>query len=87
MASDMLRLRARHVWIDYDEEADVLYMSFRKPQHATKTIEIGDDLLVRKDGRTVVGLTILNASAPRRTKPNARPPKSAPRRNGHGNGS
>jgi uncharacterized protein YuzE len=82
MASDMLGLRARHVWIDYDEEADVLYMSFRKPQRATKTIEIGGDLLVRKDGRTLVGLTILNASA-RRTKPDARSPKRATRRNGH----
>ena len=40
MASDMLRLPAQHVWVDYDREADVLYMSFRKPQGATKTIEL-----------------------------------------------
>jgi uncharacterized protein YuzE len=63
MATDMLRLPARHVWVDYDQEADVLYMSFRKPQNATKTIEVADDVLVRKDGRTIVGLTILNARA------------------------
>ena len=63
MATDMLRLPARHVWVDYDQEADVLYMSFRRPQSATKTIEVDDDILVRKDGRTIVGLTILNASA------------------------
>jgi uncharacterized protein YuzE len=69
MASDMLRLPAQHVWVDYDQEADVLYMSFRKPQNATKTIEVDDDILLRKDGRTIVGLTILNASARRkRTK-------------------
>ena len=44
-------------------------MSFRKPQNATKTIEVDDDILLRKDGRTIVGLTILNASARRkRTK-------------------
>jgi uncharacterized protein YuzE len=49
-------------WIDYDREADVLYMSFRKPQRATQTIELEDDLLLRKDGGKVVGLTILNAS-------------------------
>jgi uncharacterized protein YuzE len=48
--------------IDYDREADVLYMSLRKPQHATKTIDAGDDILVRKDGRTVVGITVMNAS-------------------------
>ena len=63
MATEMLRLPAQHVWVDYDQEADVLYMSFRKPQNATKTIEMDDDILVRKDGRTIVGLTILNASA------------------------
>ena len=65
MASDMLRLPAQHVWVDYDCEADVLYMSFRKPQGATKTIELDEDTLVRKDGRTIVGLTILNASTRR----------------------
>lgn len=58
---DMLKLPARSVWIDYDEQADVLYMSFRKPQRATKTIEVSDDVLVRKDGRTIVGITIMNA--------------------------
>jgi uncharacterized protein YuzE len=66
MAADMLRLPAQHVWVDYDQEADVLYMSFRRPQKATKTIEMDNDILVRKDGRTIVGLTILNAKAKRR---------------------
>ena len=62
IASDMLKLPSGQVWLDYDKEADVLYISFRKPQRATKTIEIEDDLLMRKDGREIVGLTILNAS-------------------------
>ena len=60
MASDLLRLR--RVWVDYDQEADVLYLSFRKPQRATKTIELQDDILLRKNGRTIVGMTIMNAS-------------------------
>jgi len=38
-------------------------MSFRKPQRATETVELGDDILVRKDGREIVGLTVLNASS------------------------
>ena len=63
MASDMLKLPTQHMWLDYDEEADVLYMSFRRPQRATKTIETDDDILIRKDGREIVGLTILNASS------------------------
>lgn len=62
MASDMMKLRTQHLWLDYDEEADVLYMSFRKPQRATTTIETDDDILIRKDGNNIVGLTILNAS-------------------------
>ena len=67
MASEVLRLPARHMWVDYDQEADVLYMSFRRPPNATRTIEADDDILIRKDGRTIVGLTFLNASARRRT--------------------
>jgi uncharacterized protein YuzE len=62
VASDILRMSARQVWIDYDKEADVLYMSFRKPQRAAETVELDDDMLLRKDGETIVGLTILNAS-------------------------
>ncbi len=62
VASDILRMSAKQIWIDYDKEADVLYMSFRKPQRATETIELDDDILLRKDGQKVVGLTILNAA-------------------------
>ncbi|MEW6220291.1 MAG: DUF2283 domain-containing protein [Thermodesulfobacteriota bacterium] len=62
MAADMMRLPARQVWIDYDKEADVLYMSFRKPQRATRTIEADEDILIRKDGRAIVGITVLNVS-------------------------
>jgi uncharacterized protein YuzE len=49
------------MWIDYGREADVLYLSFRKSQRATKTIGT-DDILIRKDGNKIVGITILNAS-------------------------
>ena len=60
---EMLKLPAQHMWLDYDKEADVLYVSFRKPQRATETIELDTDILVRKDGKDIVGLTILNASS------------------------
>ncbi|MEW6203073.1 MAG: DUF2283 domain-containing protein [bacterium] len=62
IASDFVKLPLEHLWIDYDKEADVLYLSFRKPQRATTTIEV-DDVLIRKDGNKVVGVTILNASS------------------------
>ena len=63
MMHDVLQLQEKSVWLDYDQEADVLYMSFRKPQRAKKTIEIDNDFLVRKDGDKIVGVTIMNASS------------------------
>lgn len=62
LSSDIIKLPVEHIWVDYDKEADVLYLSFRKPQRATKTIET-DDILIRKDGNKIVGITILNASS------------------------
>lgn len=63
IASDISKLPLEHMWIDYDREADVLYLSFRRPQRATKTIEADDDILIRKDDEKIVGITILNASS------------------------
>ncbi len=58
----LLRLPQKKMWIDYDEEADVLYISFRRPQKATDTEMMEDGILLRyKDGE-LVGLTILDAS-------------------------
>ncbi len=62
LSSDIIRLPVEHIWIDYDKEADVLYLSFRKPQRAKRTVEIDNDILIRKDGKKIVGITILNAS-------------------------
>ena len=41
----------------------MLYLSFRKPQRAKKTVETDDDILIRTDGDEIVGITILDASA------------------------
>jgi uncharacterized protein YuzE len=54
---------AKHVWVDYDSEADVLYMGFRRFQRASKTIEWDHGVLIRKDRRQIVGLTILYGSS------------------------
>ncbi len=62
LSSDIIRLPVEHIWIDYDKEADVLYLSFQKPQRAKRTVEIDNDILIRKDGKKIVGITILNAS-------------------------
>ena len=62
----LLKLPMREYHVDYDKEADVLYISFQRPQKATDTREEGDGILVRYRGTTVVGVTVLNASRRRR---------------------
>ncbi len=49
-------------WVDYDQEADVLYISFKRPQHATNTEMTDDGLLLRYREEQLVGITVLDAS-------------------------
>ena len=53
---------AKQMWINYDEEADVLYLSFCKPQRATDSDLRDDGIIVHRRGKKVVGLTIQDAS-------------------------
>lgn len=50
------------VWIDYDAEADVLYLSFEHPQDATNSRMRDDGVLLHYRGRKLVGVTIFEAS-------------------------
>ncbi|HPJ30584.1 MAG TPA: DUF2283 domain-containing protein [Methanothrix sp.] len=50
------------IWVDYDEEADVLYVSFKKPSHADDSELTDDDVIIRREKGEVVGMTFLNAS-------------------------
>lgn len=50
------------LFVDYDEDADVLYISFGKPQEADDTIHGEGDIIRRKKGNKIIGLTVLNAS-------------------------
>ncbi len=58
----LLNFPKKRMWIDYDDEADVLYISFKKPQQATDSEMLDDGILLRYKGTDIVGLTILNAS-------------------------
>lgn len=49
--------------MDYDREADVLYIGFRRPQKATDTRMTDEGLLLRYHGEELVGITILEASS------------------------
>lgn len=51
-----------YLWSSYDAEADVLYINFKKPSHATDSELTDNDIIVRYEGDEVIGLTILHAS-------------------------
>jgi uncharacterized protein YuzE len=52
----LFRLPVKRLWIDYDEEADVLYVSFNRPQDATDSEMSDDGILARYRGKELVGL-------------------------------
>lgn len=58
----LLRFPMRRFWVDYDREADVLYISFRHPQQATDTRMTEEGILLRSRGKELVGITVLEAS-------------------------
>lgn len=57
-------LRSPHRFLSstYDAEADVLYMEFKKPAHATDSELTDDDVIIRYENGELVGLTVLHAS-------------------------
>jgi uncharacterized protein YuzE len=52
----------KRFWVDYDDEADVLYISFARPQIATNAEMTEDGILLRYRDKTLVGVTVLDAS-------------------------
>ena len=57
----LLRLPSKQIWFDFDEEADVLYVSFERPQGATDSELDENGIVTRYRGDRLVGVTILNA--------------------------
>ena len=45
-----------------DTEADVLYLHFKKPNHADNSEMTEDEIIVRYEDKEIIGVTILNAS-------------------------
>lgn len=62
LASDLLNLPFNNVWTNYDKEADVLYMNFKKPAVADDSELTDDNIIIRYEGKEIIGITILNAS-------------------------
>jgi uncharacterized protein YuzE len=58
----VLKFQQNNIWLSYDEEADVLYLNFKKPSHADDSELLDNDVIVRYENDEVVGVTVLNAS-------------------------
>ena len=54
-------MKQKTVWANYDEEADVLYLHFKKPNHADHS-ELTDDMIIRYENEEIIGITVLNVS-------------------------
>jgi uncharacterized protein YuzE len=55
-------LKHKTVWSSYDNEADVLYLHFKKPNHADNSEMTEDEVIIRYEKDEIIGMTILNAS-------------------------
>lgn len=55
-------MKQKTVWANYDEEADVLYLHFKKPNHADHSEMAEDDMIIRYENEEIIGVTVLNVS-------------------------
>jgi uncharacterized protein YuzE len=50
------------LWMDYDQEVDVLYITFRRPPRATESEMLDDGILLTYSDDELVGITVFEAS-------------------------
>ncbi len=60
--SHLVHLPKTHMRLDYDEEADVLYLHFEDQPRSTHSEMRDDGVILDYKGRRLVGVTILEAS-------------------------
>lgn len=60
--SHLVRLPKRHMWLDYDAEADVVYLHFEEKPCSTHSEMQDDGIILDYRGSRLVGLTILEAT-------------------------
>ncbi|HXG17585.1 MAG TPA: DUF2283 domain-containing protein [Methylomirabilota bacterium] len=60
--SHLVHLPKHRMWLDYDEEADVLYIHFSAEASATHSEMREDGVILDYRGKDLVGVTILEAS-------------------------
>lgn len=53
--------KRKQLILDYDQEADVMYFSFKYPQQATESELLDNNIIANYRKNELVGLTVLNA--------------------------
>lgn len=53
---------SEELWLDYDKEADVLYINLQRPLQADDSEMTDDGTVIRYQDGKVIGYTLLNAS-------------------------
>jgi uncharacterized protein YuzE len=59
----LVRLTKRQMWLDYDAEADVLYLHFEEKPSSTHSEMRDDGVILDYRDDELVGLTVLEASS------------------------
>lgn len=62
LIAELVALPRRQIRTDYDREADVLYISFQKPQQANDSVMEDDGNIYHYPNGELVGITVLHAS-------------------------
>jgi len=57
---EKLAISLEKINVDYDEEADVLYMRLGKPREAKDSVEVEDGVIYRIVDKEVTGITIID---------------------------
>jgi uncharacterized protein YuzE len=60
--SHLTRLPKTHMWLDYDSEADVVYLHFEEHPSSNHSELRDDGIILDYNDERLVGLTILEAS-------------------------
>ena len=60
LVSHLIKLPETKMWIDYDKEADVLYINFKRPQRATDSEMLDNGVLLRYKGDELVNNRIIS---------------------------
>lgn len=52
---NLISIPYKNIWYSYEEEADVLYLNFKKPSHADDSEMTDDDVIICYEKGEIIG--------------------------------